>query len=56
MSQEPEGSLGNRISLAEGKEFPHLGVVAAVYERYRKQLQISKGDFGAALEMWPTGP
>lgn len=36
MSQEPEGSLGNRISLAEGKEFPHLGVVAAVYERYRK--------------------
>lgn len=36
MSQEPEGCLGNGISLAEGKEFPHPGVVAAVHERYRK--------------------
>ena len=54
MSQEPEGRLGNGISLAEGKEFPHPGVVAAVYERYRKWLQIPKGDFAAALDMWPT--
>lgn len=35
MSQQPEGSLGNGVFLAEGKAFPRPGVVAAVYERYR---------------------
>lgn len=36
MSREPEGSLGNGVSLAKGKEFPGLGDVATVHERYRE--------------------
>lgn len=48
MSQEPEESLSLGTSLVEGKP----GVVAAIDERYRKQLQIAKVDFAAALKIW----
>lgn len=48
MSQEPEESLNLGTSLAEGKP----GVVAAIDERYREQLQIAKVDFATALKTW----
>lgn len=54
MAREPEGNLGNGLSLVKGNEFSGPQVANGVSERCRGRLKISKVDFGVALKTWST--